>query len=499
MVMALSGIVLAALLFSHHEFQVRELLGKVLLEEARNPKPIGESAIPGAEWWTVHPSDAVAPRSVGAGRLDAAGLELARRAREEQRVLLLPGPLWGAVRFAAPIDDAVVVGRLPIRYSLETRWSGAQVVFWVLVGNVLIFTLLGVYLVRRRVTRPLERLVDVVRQVADGEERPRVPVGGVREIAELGLAWNGMAEALEERGAATEKALAELRRTNAELKRTRAGLDRAERLASVGRLAAGVAHEVGNPIGAMLALVDLAGRDPGLSEGTERHLERVAKEGERVRRILRQLLDFSRPHRPSPEPLSVADLARETLALVGAQRRFSRIDVAFDVLPGVPLAYADGGLVNQMLMNLLLNACDAVAGTERPKIRVSVEPWVLEVRSGEVPDQALAAGRLPNAIRCCVDDNGCGVGPEDAERLFDPFFTTKPPGQGTGLGLANAARLAEELEGSLSWCPGKGEWVTRFALVLPAGEGSGFKGKSRATQTASHCEEDCAPEPPEKT
>ncbi len=492
-VMALSGVVLAGLLFSHHEAQTRELLGRVLLQEARNPRPIGESAIPGTEWWTVTANHGVAPRNASAGRIDPASRELGERVLEEAQVLLQPGRLWGQVRFAAPVEEGAVVGRLPRTYSLETRWSGAQVVFWVLVGDVLIFTLLGVYLVRRRVARPLEQLVFAVRQLTDGEVRPRVPIDGVREIAELGSAWNEMAEALAERSDATEKALLELRRTNAELKRTRAGLDRAERLASVGRLAAGVAHEVGNPIGAMLALVDLAGRDPGLSEDGRGHLERVAREGDRVRRILRQLLDFSRPPRTVPEPVSMHLLVQEAVALVTAQPRFSRVEVTREEKGSVPLAFADTGSVSQILINLFLNAGDALLETHDPKIRVLLEPWVLDSREGEQPEEALRAGRPPNAVRCCVDDNGSGVRDEDADRLFDPFFTTKPPGEGTGLGLANAARLAEELGGVLQWQAGTENFCTRFALVLPAHEAELPVGAARSAQTASQCEEDCEP------
>ena len=204
------------------------------------------------------------------------------------------------------------------------------------------------------------RLAAAARALADGELRARVPVDGVRETASVATAFNEMGEALDSRTADLEKAVADLRESNRELRDARAGLDRAERLAAVGRLAAGVAHEVGNPMGALLAFVDLAGRDEGLSDASRSHLDRAAREGERVRHILRQLLDFSRPRPIEPRAIDLAALCEETAQLVRAQRRYARIAISVEQEGEAPPALADPGRVSQILLNLLLNAADAV-------------------------------------------------------------------------------------------------------------------------------------------
>jgi signal transduction histidine kinase len=372
------------------------------------------------------------------------------------------------------------VARLPEGASQALRARPLAVVAALGAGDLAVFSLFAAWLLRRRVVRPLEQLAAAARAVGAGESM-RAAVSGPRETAEVAQAWNEMTEALERRSEDLAKAVAELRATNRELRRTRAGLDRAERLAQVGRLAAGVAHEVGNPIGAMLAFVELAARDPGLAEGSRSHLARAAREGERVRVILRQLLDFSRPSRPSPQPVQLARVAEEAAELVRVQRAHRRIAIELHAAPEAPAVQADPGAVLQILLNLLLNAADAVAGAEAPAIRLELRPAALRARVGDTdPTGALApAGALSRAparalsraraeaLECVVADNGCGIAEADRERIFDPFFTTRPPGEGTGLGLSTAARLAEEMEGALLLVEPPAGYVTAFALRLP--------------------------------
>jgi len=259
-----------------------------------------------------------------------------------------------------------------------------------------------------------------------------------------------------------------------------AGLARAERLAAVGRLAAGVAHEVGNPMGALLSFLDLAGRDPGLSEVAQAHLERARQQVERVRTILRQLLDFSRPPRAQLAPLDLAATAEEVLALVRAQRRYEDVNFSVDREGDPPLALADASSVAQILLNLVLNAGDAVGGSSQEpatvrcggRVSVRVRGAALVRRAADGPG-AVPLRSQQDAVECVVCDDGPGIAPEDRERIFDPFFTTKPPGEGTGLGLANALRLAEEQGGVLELEePSSGSGAC-FVLRLPAASSGG--------------------------
>jgi signal transduction histidine kinase len=228
-----------------------------------------------------------------------------------------------------------------------------------------------------------------------------------------------------------------------------------------------VAHEVGNPIGAIFALLDLASRDCEVSDATRDHLDRAGREGRRVGTILRQLLDFSRPPRATPTSLDLATLAEETVALVSAQRRYDGI--RFDVRRegAQPPVVGDSSAVTQILLNLVLNAADAVADASEPRVTLRVRQVPLQLRPGDVP-QSAHERRAPDGVECVVSDNGSGIPEADRERVFDPFFTSKPPGEGTGLGLATAVRLAEELDGQLELAPPPEGDRTAFALRLPA-------------------------------
>ena len=467
LVMGIATLVLVGLIVFHHERTLRATLGPALLAEAR-ADGFGEPALPGTLWWERAPDGRFEGRRPRMREPDPETRRLAEEAARRGAALLELGGLGDAIRFAAPVRrrGSVAVARLPEETSRSLRARPLAIVGLLGAADLAVFSAFAALVLRRRVVRPLEELAAAARAVGAGDVA-RAPVGGPRETAEVARAWNEMTEALERRSDDLAKAVGELRAANAELRRTRAGLDRAERLALVGRLAAGVAHEVGNPIGAMLAFVELAARDTGLAEASREHLVRAGREGERVRRILRQLLDFSRPARPAPEPLELDNCAREAVRLVAAQR--DHRDVRFEVQcePAAPLAFADAGVVLQILLNLVLNAADAVATAERPTIRLEVGRTALRARSGDAGAAATRARAQADAVECVVADNGCGIAETDRERIFDPFFTTKPPGQGTGLGLSTAARQAEEMEGALLLVDPPDGFVTAFALRLP--------------------------------
>lgn len=492
LVMVLATVVQGAVLAVHHERSLRELLGRALIAEAEAPGAAEGAVVPGAEWWTLHRDGRVRARNALAGPIDASTLALAESARTRGEVLLRPGAPWERIRLAAPVgqEGGVAVVALPREASFRMRFSALGVLLAVLLADVAIFSLLGVQLLRGRVVVPLQRLAATAQAISEGATGTRARVEGTAEAAALASAFNDMTDTLERRTDALEKAVSDLRERNHELGQARAGLDRAERLAAVGRLASGVAHEVGNPIGAILALVDLAARDPGLGEDARAHLERAGREGLRVRSILRQLLDFSRPPRPTPGPVDVAATAREAVALVSAQRRYA--GVAFEVCADsrAPIALADGSVVLQILINLLINAGDAQKGRDSARVRVDVAPATLARRRDDAAGEGDPARRrgVPDAVECRIADDGPGIAPEHRERVFDPFFTTKPPGEGTGLGLANAARLTEDLQGELLLVPPPEGLTTAFALRLPA-VGVGARGaRARGAQDASHPE-----------
>jgi len=275
LVMLAATLVVALLLFQHGEARLRDVLGHALRAEARVLPVPTQSLVPGTEWWRVDASGAV--RSGAPERFDAALGEVAAAARARQATLLQPGAPWEPIRFATPGSGGeVLVARVPAAASFRLRGAPLPLVVALLVLDVALFTAFGASLLRRRVVAPLERLAAATRELAEGGFEARLPEEGPHETVLVARAWNEMSEALARRTAALEKAVAELRDANGALRVARSGIERSERLASVGRLAAGVAHEVGNPMAAQLAFLDLAGRDPALGEATRAHLARAA-------------------------------------------------------------------------------------------------------------------------------------------------------------------------------------------------------------------------------
>jgi signal transduction histidine kinase len=250
-----------------------------------------------------------------------------------------------------------------------------------------------------------------------------------------------------------------------------AQLARAERLAGVGRLAAGIAHEIGNPLGSITGyahiLKTMRSADPQLHEvvtGLER-------EAQRIDRIVRGLLDYARARRRTPTPVDVNDAIKGAVHLLIDQGVLRQIDVALELDTTAPYLLGEHHEIDQLFVNLMLNAVDAMAGegslflytrrVHRNEVD-GVQPRRVDDPLGEQvhrrPNPRVqawlgAAPRPEELMKVIVADSGPGISPEDADRIFDPFYTTKEPGKGTGLGLAIVARTVENLGGTI--------WVDR--------------------------------------
>jgi signal transduction histidine kinase len=427
----------------------------------------------GAHWWRLDPLGIARPLG-DAPAIDDETRAIAEAARAHGEMLLARGWPWQPVRFAAPDARGVAVMRIP-------ALAPPAMLAGLVLGAIAIFTAFGAIVLRGTVVRPLERLARATRAVAAGDLEVRISEEGVAETADMARAFNEMTEALAGRTQALEKAVADLRESSRNLRTARQGLERAERLAAVGHLASGVAHEVGNPVGALIAFLDLVARDADLSDASRAHLAKARTQVERVRSILRDLLGFARPARGESAPVDLAPLAEEVLELVRAQRRYAGVGFRVVVEGEVPRAFADRAAVAQLLLNLVLNAGDAVRN-RGGEVRVCLAPGALERRagddSGSTPDglrspaarcAQLAAGRARvDAVELRVEDDGPGIAAEDRERIFDPFFTTKDPGEGTGLGLANALRCAEQQGGRLDLAEPRPGVGAVFVVTLPA-------------------------------
>jgi signal transduction histidine kinase len=308
---------------------------------------------------------------------------------------------------------------------------------------------LAYYALTRLIVRPLDELGRSAERVASGAQRLALPETNVPELHALGQSLRTMTERLIAEEDALRRKVEEVESATDRLKEAQERLVRSERLASVGRLAAGLAHEIGNPIAALIGLEDLL-LEGGLNE-IEQHdfLGRMRKETERINRILRDLLAFARPGSGAEgevgAPGDVEAAVYDVAALVQPQKAMKEIELELDVHPELPLVPLSREHLVQVLLNLVLNAADAVGPGSR--VRVVARP-------------------SSRGVELSVDDNGPGVAPDVQSRLFEPFVTTKEIGKGTGLGLAVCRGLVEAAGGTIvldsAHQPG-----ARFVIELP--------------------------------
>lgn len=284
----------------------------------------------------------------------------------------------------------------------------------------------------RTIVRPIEHLARATDKVAGGGRDLDLPTSGAREIAELSASVREMTARLLADEQALRAKVAELTATTGRLTKTRQQLAGSEHMASIGKLAAGIAHEIGNPITAIMGMHDLLGDAETNAETRVDFLRRMRKETERIHIVVRDLLDFARPELESEVPPStaVAEIVDDTFSLVRPQKDFKGIAITAEIEPGLRVALSPQRLT-QVLLNLLLNAGSALS------------------RSPGARAIAVRARGTPAHVRIEVEDTGPGVPREVAPRIFDPFVTTRDVGEGTGLGLAVCQGIVEGAGGRI--------------------------------------------------
>jgi len=366
--------------------------------------------------------------------------------------------------------------------------------------DVGLFAFFGRWLVQRRVLRPIEDMVVQMETIAAGEYERRLAEGDTRELSRVAAAVNHMTVRMTADQAELAGNIRSLDETNRMLTEARDAMVRAEKMASVGRLSAGIAHEVGNPLGAILGYLGLIGRT---TDDRARELAQAAeREAHRIDRIVRGLLDYARPRDPKSLAMNVNSVVRETLELMDTQGKLTGITVTVDLLPDdeMPEVLGDPYQLQQVLVNLLVNAVDALVETKAPRIEVATSvgayerPRFFPARRRDDPPgidyshrRRLARIAAPNldpiasvtgrVVEIAVADNGPGIAVDVVDQIFEPFVTTKDPGKGTGLGLAVCARLVETMGGNVRARSEPGEGAT-FYVVLPAAPREKPQGRS---------------------
>lgn len=398
------------------------------------------------------------------------------------------GALFGGAVLLAGVGLAVL---LPV---LASPTQGVLFIVTLVVADLVILFVFGGAFLQRTLVAPLEHLADDARRIAAGEYRHRITASEHGELDAVATSVNAMADRLIADQELLAENVASLDRTNEELVVARDQVIHAARLASVGTLAAGIAHEVGNPLGAIMAYADVA-KSRLERDGVDTEiLDSIRDEARRIDRIVRGLLDYARPRETEVGPVAPATVLAKVRELLDNQGKLEDVDAEWATGEDVPDVVMEPHRLEQVLVNLILNALDALEGTEEPRIVVSLgleeggvrrlpkrrvddPPGINYMHRRRVSKDEGGKGVDPlftarSVVVIEVQDNGPGIPEEHLETVFDPFFTTKEPGKGTGLGLSICARLIEGMGGRIRASRGS-EGGACFTIRLPGVPESG--------------------------
>ncbi|MFO8071105.1 MAG: ATP-binding protein [Polyangia bacterium] len=354
-------------------------------------------------------------------------------------------------------DEGLAAGSAALDSDTEQELARLRrLVLFYLITGALVTLVVGSILVSRAVVRPLTRVTRAVERVAEGKLDTRVPIGGSGELIQLGVSFNRMTRTLLEQRESLRDKIEELERSSTDLRNAQDRLIRAAKLASVGTLAAGVAHEIGNPLAGVQGLLDAFDQEED-PRRAERYRELIRRELARIDRIIGELNDYARPpRRDSPARCELEPVIEHARSLLGAQKLFDSVEVVTDLGHGERTVAISRDDATQLLVNLMLNAAHAMEGVGRIEI-------VSRPLSGWRPPLGVVAR---DSVELTITDDGPGVPEEFADRIFDPFFSHRRGEQGSGLGLAICQSICERA-GAEIWLDRDYDAGARFRVVFP--------------------------------
>ena len=347
------------------------------------------------------------------------------------------------------VVGAFVIGRQGSRLirTIETRRNRIVATTSVLIFLVCILILV---IVRRSISRPINDLIERIREIGKGHWEQRIAVSGHDEVSSLAQEFNRMCERLQESYARLVKEQEEKLKLERDLRHS-------EKLASVGQLAAGLAHEIGTPLNIIGGRAEYLLRRPRSAEEINDTLHTIRSQIDRIAGIVRQLLEFSRRKEPTLRPLSISWLLSKVQKLLQHKIQEKGVKLDLDVSEPLPMIEADPDLLQQVFINLYLNSLHEMSSGGTIKIRAALN---------QDSDSASQTANGRNTLKVTFEDNGPGIPAEHIERVFDPFFTTKDIGEGTGLGLSVTYGIVKDHRGDIRVESEPGQF-TRFVIYLP--------------------------------
>ncbi len=389
-----------------------------------------------------------------------------RISKEVNDAVLVEGKTWNERAFVVidwyqtayepikNIDGKIIgilyVGMLEKPYIATTQ--RVMFTFSIMALLCVVLLLIILYFSTTRIINPLQRMVLATKEIAKGDLSHKVEVKSRDEIGYLADSFNRMTEDLKaaneklvEWGKTLEKKVEE--RTK-ELRDMQAHLVQSEKLASLGKLAAGIAHEINNPLGGILIYSHLILEETPKTSPHHENLKKIVKETSRCKDIVKGLLEFARPKEPEMVLVNINEVVDSALAIIQRQAFFQNIDVKKLYAAALPKVVADSAQLQQVFMNIIINAAEAMDGAGVLTISTSLDEG-------------------GSSVNVKFADTGHGIREEDKQRIFEPFFTTKEVGKGTGLGLSICYSIIQKHRGAINVESEIGEGST-FTIRLPS-------------------------------
>jgi signal transduction histidine kinase len=309
---------------------------------------------------------------------------------------------------------------------------------------VLIFGVIGFTRLVHLVIRPIQQLAQLADSRADRHDTAFFTSERLGEFTQLSLSLNQLVSRIDGDKQQLQSTVLSLKKANEELENNRDEMVRTEKLVSIGRLSAGLAHEIGNPLASISSLVQLMQRK-NKDERLGEQLKTIKENIDRISKIVRELVDFSRPPGQDRVLLAITDVLKTAVGIVKYDKRVKNVEFVTDMNSDLPMINIVPDQLLQVFVNILINALDAIEGEGKIEVKTYLEK---------------------NFICIDIKDNGCGMSPEVINKIFDPFYTTKSVGKGTGLGLSVSYGIIKKLNGNIIVKSKLNEGST-FTIKLP--------------------------------
>ena len=393
-----------------------------------------------------------------------------------KKTINFSGKVWGVfwkqkqnVIISMPLrqGNVAVAGTsivLPLEGIYKSLKRSQKIFFIYILINTAILASAGIYRLSKVYFLPLARLASRAEDYRDDDEFIFTVRKADNELNTLSTALNSMLRRISADREMLRSTVMSLEKANLELKKAQEEIIRAEKLASVGRLSAGIAHEIGNPIGIVMGYLGLIKQSDIPAAERKEYIDRTEKEIERINTIILQLLEISRPSKVDRGEVAVHDLIDDIADVLNVQPLMSDIELQRCLNAERDMVKADPNQLRQVFLNLIINAADAISSLDND--HNGNKKGRLEIATELQSNSQLTATASDSILKVTFSDNGPGIAEENIGNIFDPFFTTKEPGKGTGLGLSVSFMIVESLGGKMT-VDSTAEDGTTMIIYLP--------------------------------